>query len=79
MASQPKPARIDVIVKPGSKKPGVAFEGDTLVLRVRERAIEGAANAACIRALADFYDIAPSSITLLRGAKSRKKVFSLSS
>jgi uncharacterized protein len=72
------PTRVDVIVKPGSKQPGIAFEGETLVLRVRERAIEGAANAACIRALAEFYDIAASSVTLLRGAKSRKKVFALS-
>jgi uncharacterized protein len=73
----PKPTRVDVIVKPGSKRPGIAFESETLVLRVRERAIEGAANAACIRALAEFYDIAPSSITLLRGAKSKKKTFAL--
>ena len=79
MASPPKPARIDVLVKPGSKQPGVSLEGETLVLRVRERAIEGAANAACIRALAEFYDVPPSSISLERGAKSRKKVFRLSS
>jgi uncharacterized protein YggU (UPF0235/DUF167 family) len=77
-ASTPKPARLDVVVKPGSKQPGISFEGDTLVLRVRERAIEGAANAACIRALAEYYAIAPSNITLIRGAKSRKKAFKLS-
>ena len=65
-------------MKPGSKEPGVSLDGETLVLRVRERAIEGAANAACVRALAEYYDVAPSSITLVRGAKSRRKVFALS-
>jgi len=78
MASPPNPARIDVLVKPGSKQPGISLDGETLVLRVRERAIEGAANAACIQALAEFYGVAPSSISLVRGAKSRKKVFALS-
>jgi uncharacterized protein YggU (UPF0235/DUF167 family) len=66
-------------VKPGSKQTGVSFHGDTLVLRVRERAIEGAANAACIRALAEFYAVAPSNITLVHGEKSRRKIFALSS
>jgi uncharacterized protein len=70
---------LDVIVKPGSKQPGISFDGETLVLRARERPIGGAANAACIRALAEFYAIAPSNVTLVRGAKNRKKVFRLSS
>jgi uncharacterized protein len=76
--SRPAPSRIDVLVKPGSKRPGITYDGDTLVLRVRERAIEGAANEACIKALAKEFDIAPTSITLVRGAKARKKVFALS-
>jgi uncharacterized protein YggU (UPF0235/DUF167 family) len=77
--ASPKPTRIDVTVKPGSKQPGIALEGTTITLRIRERAIDGSANAACIRALAEYYNIAPSNITLVRGAKSRKKVFFLSS
>ncbi|MDQ2991458.1 MAG: DUF167 domain-containing protein [Candidatus Eremiobacteraeota bacterium] len=45
-------AGLTVTVKPGSKQPGFAFEGETWMLRVREHAIEGAANDACLRAVA---------------------------
>lgn len=62
-------------VKPGSKQPGIAIESGCLVLRVRERAVEGAANDACIRALANALGVAPSRVSLLRGARSREKVF----
>jgi uncharacterized protein len=69
--------KIAARVKPGSKVPGIAPEGDALVVRVRERALEGAANAACVRALAGALGIAPSCVTLLRGAHSREKVFEI--
>jgi len=52
-------------------------DGDSIVLRVRERAIEGAANDACIRALAGHFGVAPSRVVLVRGARSRKKVFEI--
>lgn len=64
-------------IKPGSKQPGIAFEASVLVLRVRERAVEGAANEACIRALSDALGVAPSRITLVRGARSREKRFAV--
>ena len=47
------------------------------MLRVRERAIDGAANAACVRALAGALRIAPSSVALLHGARGRRKVFEI--
>lgn len=62
-------------VKPGSRQPGIAIEGNSLVLRVRERAVEGAANEACIRALASALGVARSQVALLQGAHSRAKVF----
>jgi uncharacterized protein YggU (UPF0235/DUF167 family) len=40
--------------------------------------LEGAANAACIKALAEHFSVSASSITLVRGEKSRTKVFDLS-
>jgi uncharacterized protein len=46
-------------------------------MRVRERAIGGAANAACIRALAAAYGVAPSRVELVRGERSRRKRFSI--
>lgn len=68
---------VGVKVKPGSKQPGICAEGSSLILRVRERAVEGAANEACIRALADALEIAPSRVRLVRGAHSRDKLFTI--
>jgi uncharacterized protein YggU (UPF0235/DUF167 family) len=67
--------RVTVTVKPGSKVAGIESTEDGLLLRVRERAVDGAANDACIRALAKHFKLAPSRITLVRGARSRKKLF----
>lgn len=66
-----------VRVKPGSSKPGFVRENDELLLRVRERAIEGAANAACIEAIAREYKVPKSRVTLVRGARSRQKTFEI--
>ncbi len=70
-------ARLVLRVKPGSKRPGFAREGEGYVLRVAERAVDGAANAACIQALAAIFHIAPSRVTLLHGAHSRTKQFAI--
>ena len=67
--------RITVTVKPGSKSPGIEQNGETLIARVRERAIEGVANEAVIRAIAEHYKVAPSRVTL--GASSRTTVLEI--
>jgi uncharacterized protein YggU (UPF0235/DUF167 family) len=69
--------QLSVTVKPGSKQPGISVAGDIVVLRVRERAIEGAANEACIRALAEVFGVPRSRVALLRGARSREKRFAV--
>lgn len=69
--------RLRVRVKPGSRAPGIDETPDGLVLRVRERAIDGAANEACVRALAAHFGVAPSRVTLLRGAAAREKLFQI--
>jgi uncharacterized protein YggU (UPF0235/DUF167 family) len=69
--------RLSIAVKPGSKRPGLEETASGFVLRVRERAVEGAANDACIRAIAAALDVAPSQVELLRGARSRQKLFSI--
>lgn len=69
--------QISAKVKPGSKQPGISLEASGLVLRVRERAVEGAANEACIRALSQALGVAPSRVTLLHGARSREKRFAI--
>jgi len=68
---------LDVFVKPGSKRLGLSEEEGVLVLRVRERAVEGAANAACRRALAQVYGVPQSAVELVAGARSRRKRFSV--
>ena len=70
-------AKIVATVKPGSKRPGIAIQGETLLLRVRERAVGGAANAACIRLLASALEMAPSLISISRGANARQKCFEI--
>ena len=70
-------ARIECTVKPGSSKPGFSRENGLLVLRVRERAIEGAANAACVSALSGALNVAPSRIVLIRGHRARRKLFEI--
>lgn len=66
--------RLEIFVKPGSKRPAVERDGNAIVVRVRERAIGGAANAACIAALATYLGVPPSAVRLVRGARSRHKL-----
>jgi uncharacterized protein YggU (UPF0235/DUF167 family) len=68
---------LTVKVKPGSKNPGFSIENRQLVLRVRERAIDGAANQACIRMLSNALGVPPSRIELKQGARGREKRFAV--
>ena len=69
--------RVCVTVKPGSKVAGIETQPEGLLLRVRERAVDDAANAACVRALAEHFGVAPSLVVLVRGVRSRKKLFAI--
>lgn len=61
-------------VKPGSRKgPLVETDADGLVVYVRERAVDGAANDGVVKALAAHFDIPPREVTILRGHTSRIK------
>ncbi|MGE0216242.1 MAG: DUF167 domain-containing protein [Mycolicibacterium sp.] len=66
-----------VRVKPGSKKGPLVEPGDDgeLTVYVRERAVEGKATAAVIKALADHFDVPRSRVELVSGATSRMKRF----
>ncbi|MDO8470237.1 MAG: DUF167 domain-containing protein [bacterium] len=67
-----------VQVKSRSKHPGVVeFDASHYVVAVAEPPVAGAANEAVIRALASHFSIAPSRISLVRGAASRQKVFQI--
>ncbi|OGY62322.1 MAG: hypothetical protein A2745_03325 [Candidatus Harrisonbacteria bacterium RIFCSPHIGHO2_01_FULL_44_13] len=69
---------IFVKAKPGSKKEGIQKIDDShFIISVRARSTEGNANAAIIKAIAGYFDTAPSRIKIIRGVTSRQKVIEL--
>ena len=56
----------------------ISVEDGVLVVRVKERAVEGAANEGCIRALAQHLQIPQTRIELVRGARAKQKIFRIS-
>lgn len=68
---------VDVIVKPNSKKgPQVQPSLDgSLLIYVREPAIDGKANQAVVKLLADYYSVSKSQIKIISGLTSRRKRF----
>ena len=72
--------KVFVTVKPGSSQEKVVeaeVTGDskTVTIWTHARAHDGEANKAVIEALSDYYKIPKTSITLVRGATSKQKVF----
>ncbi|MDX2025224.1 DUF167 domain-containing protein [Microcella sp.] len=69
------PRTLRIRVKPGSRRGPLVETGDDglLVVVVRERAVDGAANSAVERVLAEHLGLAPSRVTITRGQGSRIK------
>lgn len=70
-------AKVAIRVKPGSARARVGGSyGDAgaLVVAVTERAVDGRATAAALRAVAAALGVPRSAVTLLTGATSRDKV-----
>ena len=66
--------RVVVRVKPGSSKgPLVESDEEGLVVFVREKAIDGAANDGVIKLLADHFDVPKSRVRVVRGHTTRIK------
>src|SRR5439155_23618382 len=62
-------------VQPRASRNAVAgWTGDILNIRLTAPPVEGAANAACLKFLADLLDLPPSQLEFLQGARSRNKV-----
>lgn len=69
---------ISVKVKTNAKKEFVEkIADDQYLVSVSAQPQEGKANASVIKLLADFLNVPKSEITLIRGKKSKNKVFSL--
>jgi len=69
---------LTVKVQPRSKAPGVEVSGpDEFRVRVRSAPEKGRANREVVERLAGHLDVAPSRLTLVRGASSSRKQFRL--
>lgn len=67
--------KLFITVKTNSKKPGVDKIDEThFVVRVAAAPVEGLANEAVLRALAAFLNKAPSSLSIIAGFRSKKKI-----
>lgn len=65
---------ITVRVKPGSRRGPLVEDGpDGLVVHVRERAADGAANTGVVRALAAHFGVAPRDVEIVSGHTARVK------
>ncbi|OGY90688.1 MAG: hypothetical protein A3B30_00685 [Candidatus Komeilibacteria bacterium RIFCSPLOWO2_01_FULL_52_15] len=61
-----------------SKEPHVEkIDEEHFIVAVKERPIEGKANEAITEALADYFNVAKSKVTLVSGHASREKLFEI--
>jgi len=66
--------RLTVRVHPRARTERLEWDGSTLQLWVREPPADGRANAAVIRAVARWADVAPSQVAIVSGAAARHKL-----
>jgi uncharacterized protein len=71
--------KLTVHLKPASRSESIEwvenlFGEKTLVVKIREKPIDGEANRGLIEALSKFFDIPKSRISILHGHTSREKV-----
>ncbi len=71
--------KANIQIKPNSKKgPLVEMQADgSLIVYVREVAVDGKANEALVKILAKHYDVQKTHIKILRGATSKRKVIEI--
>jgi uncharacterized protein (TIGR00251 family) len=69
-------SRVAIRVQPGAKKDAVlGKQAEAWKISVRAPAVEGKANRACVAFLAKLLNVRRSSVALIKGEKSRDKVF----
>ena len=70
---------LPVTVQPRASRNVVAgLHGNALKLLLTAPPVEGAANTACLRFLADLLGVSPARLTIDRGAKARRKLICIS-
>ena len=66
--------RVNVLVKPGSRKNEVVEKDAEVVVFTNKRAHDGEANRAVVEMLAKYYGVAKGRVKIFQGEKGRKKV-----
>jgi uncharacterized protein YggU (UPF0235/DUF167 family) len=69
--------RLALRVTPGARSEGIELAEDRVLVKVRAKPQDGAANAAVLALLAEALGIATSRLRLLRGATGRDKLLQL--
>jgi len=69
--------RLALRVTPGARSEGIELADGRVLVRVRAKPHDGAANTAVLALLARALDVAPSRVEMLRGATSREKLVQL--
>lgn len=68
--------RIYVKAKPGAAKEKIEkLDSETFRVSVTELPVQGKANQAIAKVLAEYFETAPSNVTLVAGFTSKNKVF----
>lgn len=70
--------KINVKAKPEAREEKVEKVDETnFVVSVKEPPVQGRANSAIVRALADYFKVSNSQVRLISGFSSRQKVFEI--
>ena len=68
---------LEVRVKPNSKRESIKLENGVLIVKIREKPVEGRANRAVVEKLAKKLKIAKSCIEIVGGERARNKRISI--
>lgn len=69
--------RIEIKVIPGAGKDAWTEENGLIKVHLRAPAVDGKANAALIKFLAEHYGVKTSQIEVIKGLKSRHKIINI--
>lgn len=70
--------KISAKVKPNSKESSVEVTANNeYILRVKEKALDGRANAAAVKLLSEYLDIPKVKISIIKGHTNRNKIISI--
>jgi len=70
--------KVSVKVKANTSQERIEKIGDTnFIVWIREKPVEGKANEAVIKALAEYFGVAKSNIALIKGQASKQKIFEI--